>query len=82
MRGFEMSTPLIDFRGKITTETHVALEALHRATGMDRAEIARDVLHRWASEQLYASSVMQRLAANEGLTASRPGHRGEDEGDA
>lgn len=42
-----MSTPLIDFRGKITTETHVALEALHRATGMDRAEIAMDVLHRW-----------------------------------
>lgn len=77
-----MSLPLIDFRGKITTETHVALEALHRATGMDRQEIARDVLHRLASEQLYASSVMQKLMTAEGLSAACPGHRGEDEGAA
>lgn len=75
-----MSLPLIDFRGKISTETHIALEALHLATGMDRAEIARDVLHRWASEQLYASSVMQKLAAAEGVSAASPGNRGEDEG--
>lgn len=77
-----MSLPLIDFRGKITTETHVALEALHRATGMERQEIARDVLHRWASEQLYAATVMQKLAAAEGVSAALPGHRREDEGTA
>lgn len=75
-----MSLPLIDFRGKITTETHVALEALHWATGMERQEIARDVLHRWASEQLYAATVMQKLAADVGVSAELLGHRREDEG--
>jgi hypothetical protein len=75
-----VSTPLNDFRGKITIETHVALEALSRATGRDRAEIARDVLHRWASEQLYAASVMQRLATAEGVTGDYAGIRREHEG--
>ena len=77
-----MSVPLIDFRGKVTIETHVALEALSRATGRDRSEIARDVLHRWACEQLYASSVMQRLAAAEGVSAACSGILREDEGAA
>ena len=75
-----MSAPLIDFRGKITTETHVVLESLSRATGRDKSEIAREVLHRYALEQLHASSVMQRLAAAEGVSAAGLGMMREDEG--
>lgn len=77
-----MSLPLIDFRGKVSVETHVALEALSRATGRDKSEIARDVLHAWASEQLHAASIMQRLAAAEGVSAACQGMMREDEGGA
>ena len=33
-----MSQPLRDFRGKVTVETDVALEAEHRVTGRDKSE--------------------------------------------
>ena len=75
-----MSIPLIDFRGKITPETDAVLEAIQRSTGRDKSEIARDWLHRLACEQLYASSVMQRLAAAEGVSAACSGILREDEG--
>ena len=75
-----MSTPLIDFRGKISPETHVVLEALNRATGRDKSEIAREVLHRFALEQLHAASVMQRLANAEGVSVSPQWQMREDEG--
>ena len=75
-----VSTPLIDFRGKISPETHVVLEALNRATGRDKSEIAREVLHRFALEQLHAASVMQRLANAEGVSVSPQWQMREDEG--
>ena len=62
-----MSAPLKDFRGKVTAETDAVLEALNRTTGKDKSEIAREVLHRWASEQIHAASVMHRLLQSEGL---------------
>lgn len=66
-KGFAMSAPLKDFRGKVTAETDAVLEALNRATGKDKSEIARDVLHRWASDQIHAASVMHKLLQAEGL---------------
>ena len=62
-----MSAPLKDFRGKITVEADTVLEALNRATGRDKSEIARDVLHKWAVDQIHAASVMHRLLEAEGL---------------
>lgn len=62
-----MSAPLKDFRGKVTLETDAVLEALNRSTGRDKSEIARDVLHRWASDQIHAASVMHQLLTAEGL---------------
>lgn len=61
-----MSAELKDFRGKITAETDAVLEALNRASGRDRCEIAREVLHKWAVEQLEAAKLMVRLARCEG----------------
>ena len=40
-----MSAELKDFRGKITSETDAVLEAINRADGRDKSEIAREVLH-------------------------------------
>jgi hypothetical protein len=63
-----MSIELIDFRGKITPETHAVLEALSRTTGKDRAEIARDWLHEKAVEQIHAATVLQGLLRAQGLS--------------
>lgn len=62
-----MSAPLKDFRGKITPETWVVLEAMQRTDGRDHSEIVRDVLHKWALQQLSAATVMTKLAAVEGI---------------
>ncbi len=71
-----MSIPLKDFRGKISLETDAVLEALNRTTGRDKSEIAREVLHRWASEQIHAASVMHSLLLSEGLSGITSGVSG------
>lgn len=43
------------------------LEGISRATGQDRQEIARAVLHEWAQRQIHAASVTHRLLQAEGL---------------
>lgn len=68
-----MSLPLRDLRARVSVETDVVLESLHRATGKEKAEIAREVLHEWASRQLDAASVMQQLSAVEGISRERKG---------
>lgn len=46
-----MSADLKDFRCKITPLAWACVEAEHRATGKDHAEIARDVLQTWAERK-------------------------------
>lgn len=71
-----MSAELKDFRGKITTEIDVVLEAKSRATGKDRAEIARDVLQAWALRELHEASLTTALAAAQGIGAASQGAAG------
>ena len=68
-----MSIPLIDLRAKVTPEADAVLEAVSRATGKDKSEIVRDVLHKWAMAEIHASNVLQKILAREGI-------RGEEEG--
>lgn len=68
-----MNGDLRDFRGKITAETWCWLEAVHRAGGDEHSVIVRDVLHRWATEQLRAAKVAGRLLAAEGITMEGEG---------
>ena len=62
-----MSAELIDFRGKITAEIDAALEAVHRVTGRERAEIARSVLAEWAAQKIHEASLLDQLLQREGL---------------
>jgi predicted transcriptional regulator len=71
---------LKDFRGRISPETDAVLEGLARATGRDRQEIARDVLHEWALRQIHAATVTHRLLLAEGLSGIDGGVRGIDGG--
>ena len=78
-----MGIELQDFRGRITPETHAVLEGQSRATGQDRQEIARLVLHEWAMRQIHASSVMDSLLQAQGLPgigSGTTGHAGAREG--
>jgi hypothetical protein len=71
-----MSQELKDFRGKITAETDAALEAINRVSGRDKSEIARDILHKWASEQISVATVLDKLLRSEGIA----GINGESQG--
>lgn len=62
-----MSIPLIDFRGKITPETDAVLESIHRSTGRDKSEIAREWLHGIALKEINASIELHRILEREGL---------------
>jgi hypothetical protein len=65
-----MSLELLDARIKITPETDAVLEAVHRATGKDRSEIARDVLHTWAENHIAESVLTMQLLKAKGLSGS------------
>ena len=78
-----MSLPLIDFRGKITHEADAVLEALHMASGRDRSEIVRDVLHAWAESKIHEASLIDSRLKREGLRGIGGGASGnmrDDEG--
>lgn len=68
-----MSIPLRDLRAKVTLEADCALEAVSRATGRDKSEVAREALHDWALRQIDASNVLSRLLQVEGLGGERKG---------
>ena len=62
-----MSLPLVDQRVKVTNEVAALLEALHVSTGMEKSEIARDVLHRWALVEIRKTMVLYRELSVKGI---------------
>ena len=78
-----MSAELHDFRGKITTRTHCALEARSQATGKDKAEIVREILDAWAADEVHAAMVLHRTLLAQGLRGidgGASGNRRESQG--
>jgi len=72
-----MSADLHDFRCRITPETTAVLEAVSRASGRDRCDLARDVLHVWALEKINEATLIQRLTRSEGGETAPKGLRAE-----
>jgi hypothetical protein len=68
-----MSLPLVDLRSKITVETDAVLEAVQRATGKDKSEIVRDVLHKWAVQEIHAASLLHKILEREGISTPEQG---------
>lgn len=68
---------LRDLRAKVTVETDCALDAHARATGKDRSEIVREVLHGWALQQIDTSTLLLRRLTAEGLSAPKGGGTGQ-----
>lgn len=69
-----MSIPLVDFRGKVTAETHAVLDAESRHSGRDMSEIVREILHTWAVENINKARLLERsltVAGFEGIIVDR-----------
>ena len=71
-----MSTELKDFRGKITAETDLALNAEAIAFDRDKSEILREVMHAWALKKNHEHKVWGNLAGPKGVSGAVEGGRG------
>lgn len=67
---------LRDLRAKISVETDAALDAAQHATGKDRSEIVREVLHAWALGEIDKATVLLSRLRAEGLAVAHEGTRG------
>lgn len=73
-----MTAELRDLRAKITVESDAALDAVSRVTGKDRSELVRDIVHRWALEQVSISTLLAARLHAEGITAASEGASGSE----
>jgi predicted DNA-binding protein len=64
------SVELFDLRAKITLETYQVLDATSRATGKDKSELVREVLARWAEEEVHRATMILRLTNRKGDAAA------------
>lgn len=71
-----MSLPLIDMRCKVSPATDALLETLHRTTGRDKSEIARDVLHKWAEKEIHAAMLLHSELKDKGVLRDYEGASG------
>lgn len=71
-----MADELRDLRAKISVQTDAALDAHSRVTGRDRSEIAREILHKWALEQVAISTLLDARLRAEGGDAIDEGASG------
>lgn len=78
----DVSIELLDLRAKITPEADCVLAAVSRASGTDRSEIVRDILHRWALKRMHAATVLACQMKAKGITAANQGISSLDTWDA
>lgn len=74
-----MAAELRDFRGKITVETDIALEAMAQAFKRDKSDIVREILHNWALRKIMEANVLARRLKAEGIAGNGQGEAGSDE---
>jgi hypothetical protein len=72
-----MSLPLIDLRCKVSPATDALLETLHRTSGKDKSEIARDVLHVWAEKEIHAAILLRAELHSKGILRDYEGEAGQ-----
>lgn len=71
-----MSRELCDLRAKITADADAVLTAIAKVTGRDKSDVAREVLSKWAAEQIHVASLVQQHVLAEGLRAMDQGGSG------
>lgn len=76
-----MAAELFDLRAKVSTETHCALAAYSRAHDIDKSEVVRDILHKWALAQIHGATLLAQCLKAKGVAAAPEGTSG-NRGDA
>lgn len=71
-----MAAELYDFRGKLTTEGHCAIAAYARAHDIDKSEVVRDIVHRWALAQIHSATLLTNCLRAKGVTGAVEGTAG------
>lgn len=71
-----MADELRDLRAKITVQTDAVLDAMSRVRGVDRTEVVREVLHKWALEHVAISTLIDARLRAEGMDAADEGGSG------
>lgn len=61
-----MADDLIDCRCRLTPRSHRVLMAKAQATGADMSAQIREVMDKWAVDELHALTVMHRILEGEG----------------
>lgn len=72
-----MSSELFDLRAKITVEAQCALAAYARAHEVDKAEVVREVLHKWAVAQIHGATLLASCLRSKGLAGASEGIAGQ-----
>jgi hypothetical protein len=67
-----VSEELRKFTTAIHVETDIALIAVALARGIDKTELARNILREWASEQHLISRLIQKKMKAEGIEGVEP----------
>lgn len=62
-----MAEELRAFKTNITVTTDIALISISLARGIEKTELARIILHEWATEQLLISRLIQKRLKAEGI---------------
>lgn len=75
-----MCEELVDTRSKVSKRTDKALSAFSRSRGMEKSELIREVLTKWADEQIHGAIVVARLLRDEGVIGESEGFAGESQG--
>lgn len=71
-----MAIELEDLRAKVTIEAHCALAAYSRAHNIDKSEVVRDILHKWALAQIHGATLLAQCLRAKGVTAAHEGASG------
>lgn len=71
-----MADELRDLRAKITIHTDAVLDAISRVRGVDRSEIVREVLHKFALEYIAIGTLTDARLRAEGMGAAEEGAPG------
>lgn len=71
-----MADELRDLRAKITVQADAVLDSISRVRGVDRTEIVREVLHKWALEHIAIGTLIDARLRAEGMDDAEEGARG------
>lgn len=76
-----MAADLRELRARITIETDAVLDAMAAVLDKERAEIVRDVLHKWAEQQVAIATLTHKRLRAEGVSVAQEGGSAAREGE-